>query len=123
MYRKNLKSISQVYEEVAQLFKSHNDLLEQFTYFCRIRRNRLGKAPPEEGKAGEGAGAKAARAQQVPGQNRRKQKGGMVIDQAQQDEITEEKRAALQLAKESFRTLIKSKRGYVRKTNTRIFAS
>ena len=33
MYRKNLKSISQVYEEVAQLFKSHNDLLEQFTYF------------------------------------------------------------------------------------------
>ena len=33
MYRKNLKSISQVYEEVAMLFKSHNDLLEEFTYF------------------------------------------------------------------------------------------
>ena len=33
MYRKNLKSISQVYEEVATLFKSHNDLLEEFTYF------------------------------------------------------------------------------------------
>ena len=33
MYRKNLKSISQVYEEVAQLFKTHNDLLEEFTYF------------------------------------------------------------------------------------------
>ena len=67
MYRKNLKSISQVYEEVAQLFKSHNDLLEQFTYFCRIRRNRLGKAPPEEGKAGEalaqgGSGATSSRA-------------------------------------------------------------
>jgi paired amphipathic helix protein Sin3a len=33
MYRKNLKSISQVYEEVATLFKTHNDLLEEFTYF------------------------------------------------------------------------------------------
>ena len=33
MYRKNLKSISQVYEEVARLFRSHTDLLEEFTYF------------------------------------------------------------------------------------------
>ena len=33
MYRKNLKTIGQVYDEVASLFKSHNDLLEEFTYF------------------------------------------------------------------------------------------
>ena len=36
MYRKNLKTISQVYDEVAQLFKSHNDLLEEFTYFLSL---------------------------------------------------------------------------------------
>lgn len=100
MYRKNLKSISQVYEEVAQLFKSHNDLLEQFTYFLPDSTQQAGQGATGRGKGGRGAGAKAARAQQVPGQNRRKQKGGIVIDQAQQDEITEEKRAALQLAKE-----------------------
>ena len=33
MYRKNLKSISQVYEEVAQLFRNHRDLLEEFKFF------------------------------------------------------------------------------------------
>jgi len=100
MYRKNLKSISQVYEEVAQLFKSHNDLLEQFTYFLPDSTQQAGQGATGRGRGGRGAGAKAARAQQAPGQNRRKQKGGVVYDQAQQDEITEEKRAALQLAKE-----------------------
>ena len=33
MYRKEEKSISEVYEEVAQLFKHHTDLLEEFTHF------------------------------------------------------------------------------------------
>ncbi|KAK3272628.1 hypothetical protein CYMTET_19089 [Cymbomonas tetramitiformis] len=33
MYRKGQKTISQVYAEVARLFKDHTDLLEEFTYF------------------------------------------------------------------------------------------
>ena len=101
MYRKNLKSISQVYEEVAQLFKSHNDLLEQFTYFLPDSTQQAGQGTGGRGRGGRGAGGRAARQQagQVT-QNRRKQKGGVVYDQAQQDEITEEKKAALQLAKE-----------------------
>ena len=54
MYRKNLKSISQVYEEVATLFKSHNDLLEEFTYFlARLLHARRGK----KGAKGRGKGA------------------------------------------------------------------
>lgn len=33
MYRKNLKTINNVYEEVAVLFRNHQDLLDEFTYF------------------------------------------------------------------------------------------
>eukprot|EP00250_Pteridium_aquilinum_P014819 c22220_g5_i1 orf=585-4820(-) len=33
MYRKGNKSINEVYEEVATLFREHQDLLEEFTYF------------------------------------------------------------------------------------------
>lgn len=33
MYRKGQKSIAQVYEEVALLFRNHDDLLREFTYF------------------------------------------------------------------------------------------
>lgn len=33
MYRKGLKTITNVYEEVALLFRNHNDLLAEFTYF------------------------------------------------------------------------------------------
>lgn len=33
MYRKGNKTISEVYQEVASLFKDHQDLLEEFTYF------------------------------------------------------------------------------------------
>ena len=33
MYRRGLKNISHVYEEVAQLFADHDDLLKEFTYF------------------------------------------------------------------------------------------
>ena len=33
MYRKEEKGITEVYEEVAQLFKHHQDLLEEFTHF------------------------------------------------------------------------------------------
>ena len=94
MYRK-IESISQVYEEVAQLFKSHNDLLEQFTYFLPDSTQQAGQGTGGRGRGGRGAGGRAARQQagQVT-QNRRKQKGGVVYDQAQQDEITEEKKAA-----------------------------
>ena len=33
MYRKGNKTINEVYQEVAMLFKDHSDLLEEFTYF------------------------------------------------------------------------------------------
>jgi paired amphipathic helix protein Sin3a len=33
MYRKEEKSISEVYDEVAALFRHHPDLLEEFTHF------------------------------------------------------------------------------------------
>ena len=33
MYRKGQKSITNVYDEVAVLFRNHNDLLTEFTYF------------------------------------------------------------------------------------------
>lgn len=33
MYRKEEKSISDVYDEVAQLFRHHQDLLDEFTHF------------------------------------------------------------------------------------------
>ncbi|KFM28479.1 Paired amphipathic helix protein Sin3-like 4 [Auxenochlorella protothecoides] len=33
MYRKGQKSIGSVYEEVALLFRNHDDLLREFTYF------------------------------------------------------------------------------------------
>ena len=33
MYRKEEKSINEVYEEVASLFRNHPDLLEEFTHF------------------------------------------------------------------------------------------
>ena len=59
MYRKNLKSISQVYEEVATLFKSHNDLLEEFTYFLpdfsTPAAGKKGARMPGRGKGGMGA--------------------------------------------------------------------
>ena len=49
MYRKNLKTISQVYDEVAQLFHAHPDLLEEFTYFLPD------STQPAAGKKGRGA--------------------------------------------------------------------
>ncbi len=33
MYRKEEKSIQEVYDEVAQLFRHHQDLLDEFTHF------------------------------------------------------------------------------------------
>ena len=58
MYRKNLKSISQVYDEVAALFKSHTDLLEEFTYFLpdvdnTAARKKTGLTKGFRGKGGQ----------------------------------------------------------------------
>mgnify|MGYP001205463232 CR=1 FL=1 len=58
MYRKNLKSISQVYDEVAALFKSHTDLLEEFTYFLPdvdnpAARKKTGLTKGFRGKGGQ----------------------------------------------------------------------
>tara|TARA_B100001142_G_C14346217_1_gene660105 strand:- start:2091 stop:5489 length:3399 start_codon:yes stop_codon:yes gene_type:complete len=56
MYRKNLKSISQVYEEVARLFRSHTDLLEEFTYFLPDLNTAPGKrSVSSKGMRGKGS--------------------------------------------------------------------
>lgn len=54
MYRKEEKSITDVYEEVAQLFKAHPDLLEEFTHFlpdanppARAKRPPPPRPPPK----------------------------------------------------------------------------
>jgi paired amphipathic helix protein Sin3a len=87
MYRKNLKSISQVYEEVALLFKSHNDLLEEFTYFLpdfsTPAAGKKGARLPGRGKGGMGA-------------NKRKGKGEAFAPPPE----PEEKQTAASLAKE-----------------------
>jgi paired amphipathic helix protein Sin3a len=80
MYRKNMKSISQVYEEVAQLFKSHSDLLEEFTYFLPD------STQPAAGKKGRSRGGASRR------------KGGRT--EAETAEEAEARRAAANLAKE-----------------------
>ena len=86
MYRKNLKSISQVYEEVATLFKSHNDLLEEFTYFLpdfsTPAAGKKGARMPGRGKGGMGA-------------NKRKGKGEAFAPPPE----PEEKKTAASLAK------------------------
>ena len=87
MYRKNLKSISQVYEEVATLFKSHNDLLEEFTYFLpdfsTPAAGKKGARLPGRGKGAMGA-------------NKRKGKGEAFAPPPE----PEEKKTAASLAKE-----------------------
>ncbi|GIL73116.1 hypothetical protein Vretimale_4724 [Volvox reticuliferus] len=69
MYRKGQKTINQVYDEVAVLFRSHQDLLEEFTYFLpdgtqsgAANRQRAG-FPPQR-RPGQGP------VQQVPGRVR-----------------------------------------------------
>ena len=49
MYRKEEKSISDVYEEVAQLFKHHPDLLEEFTHFLPDSAPPVRATPPRFG--------------------------------------------------------------------------
>eukprot|EP00879_Flechtneria_rotunda_P010154 GHRR01010615.1.p1 GENE.GHRR01010615.1~~GHRR01010615.1.p1 ORF type:complete len:776 (+),score=281.26 GHRR01010615.1:210-2537(+) len=46
MYRKGQKSITNVYDEVAVLFRNHNDLLTEFTYFLPDN------SPPQGGHPG-----------------------------------------------------------------------
>uniref|UniRef100_A0A7S3QMC6 Histone deacetylase interacting domain-containing protein n=1 Tax=Dunaliella tertiolecta TaxID=3047 RepID=A0A7S3QMC6_DUNTE len=64
MYRKGQKTISNVYEEVAILFSSHQDLLDEFTYFLPDNNGPLPAnmrgASMRMGMAGRGRGDKAA---------------------------------------------------------------
>jgi paired amphipathic helix protein Sin3a len=53
MYRKGQKTIANVYEEVALLFRSHADLLNEFTYF--LPDNSPPAAAPRRGGGGGGA--------------------------------------------------------------------
>ena len=55
MYRKGQKTISNVYEEVALLFRNHDDLLREFTYFLPDN------TPPLGGPGGGGPGGRAQR--------------------------------------------------------------
>ena len=73
MYRKGLKTISQVYEEVALLFKAHDDLLREFTYFLPES-----QPPPPAGRA-----AKAKRAAEL---KRSKQEAKRAREQARAEQ-------------------------------------
>ena len=100
MYRKNLKTIGQVYDEVASLFKSHNDLLEEFTYFLPDF------STPAAGK--KTATIKSLRGKSAlnPGQHggslKRKGKGekGISAPDAPPEHQNEERKTAASLAKE-----------------------
>ena len=98
MYRKNLKSIFQVYEEVATLFKSHNDLLEEFTYFLPD------STTPAAGKKAAGfkgfRGKGGALAGQAGGASKRKGKGDKGQPEPAAPPQEEEKKSAVCLAKE-----------------------
>jgi paired amphipathic helix protein Sin3a len=75
MYRKGQKTISNVYEEVALLFRNHDDLLREFTYFLpdntpplggpgggpggRAQRGPMPKKAPGAGGYGKAGGRKA----------------------------------------------------------------
>ena len=56
MYRKGQKTIANVYEEVALLFRNHRDLLEEFTYFLPDASPPAGGAVASAGPPGGGGG-------------------------------------------------------------------
>mmetsp|Transcript_24647 Transcript_24647/g.84291 ORF Transcript_24647/g.84291 Transcript_24647/m.84291 type:complete len:426 (+) Transcript_24647:232-1509(+) len=60
MYRKGNKTISQVYDEVALLFDSHDDLLREFTYFLPDN-TQPQRVPGQPKKAGGARGVGAAK--------------------------------------------------------------
>lgn len=49
MYRKGQKTISNVYDEVALLFRNHDDLLKEFTYFLPDNSGSVRKNPAADG--------------------------------------------------------------------------
>eukprot|EP00232_Nephroselmis_pyriformis_P019508 CAMPEP_0182880668 /NCGR_PEP_ID=MMETSP0034_2-20130328/16687_1 /TAXON_ID=156128 /ORGANISM="Nephroselmis pyriformis, Strain CCMP717" /LENGTH=677 /DNA_ID=CAMNT_0025013665 /DNA_START=122 /DNA_END=2152 /DNA_ORIENTATION=+ len=60
MYRKGQKSISQVYDEVALLFQSHTDLLEEFTYFLPDSTAPANQRAAERAAAAKNKGARGS---------------------------------------------------------------
>eukprot|EP00887_Chlorella_sp_A99_P007276 scaffold2.g7276.t1 len=80
MYRKGQKTIANVYEEVALLFRNHEDLLREFTYFLPDNTPPLGagaaarRGPGAAAAAGYGrkAGGAGYRATRKAGPNLRK---------------------------------------------------
>ena len=62
LYRKEEKSIAEVYEEVAQLFRHHSDLLNEFTHFLPD------SSPPHQ-----------ARARARPPAHRRRSPRGLIL--------------------------------------------
>jgi len=100
MYRKNLKSISQVYEEVATLFKSHNDLLEEFTYFLP---DFSSPTASKKGLTNKSLRNKSGDSSVHPiGNIKRRGKGGKYDTSTDMpnDQREEERKAAASLAKE-----------------------
>jgi paired amphipathic helix protein Sin3a len=49
LYRRAQKTITQVYDEVSLLFRGHNDLLEEFTYFLPETRAVVANQPKKCG--------------------------------------------------------------------------
>ncbi|GAB4820057.1 hypothetical protein N2152v2_007103 [Parachlorella kessleri] len=73
MYRKGMKTIANVYEEVALLFRNHDDLLREFTYFLPDNTPPAAKGATRQGyprklagAAGYGAGKQHQRKPPAP---------------------------------------------------------
>ena len=100
MYRKNLKTIGQVYDEVASLFKSHNDLLEEFTYFLPDFSTPTAGKKTATGKTLRGKSAFASG--QHSGALKRKGKGekGVTPEAPPPENREEDRKTAASLAKE-----------------------
>ena len=100
MYRKNLKTIGQVYDEVASLFKSHNDLLEEFTYFLPDFSTPAAGKKTATGKTLRGKSAFTSG--QHSGALKRKGKGekGITPEAPPPENREEDRKTAASLAKE-----------------------
>ena len=93
-YRKGQKTINQVYDEVAILFRDHADLLHEFTFFLPDTSQQLRPQPVARG-AGRGPGGRGGRGARGGGGRHRAGARGGVGGGGQGEDGNHDRRAAL----------------------------